>query len=175
MRLSLLDKIKKIKLLVLDVDGVMTNGEIIVDEKGQETKVFNVHDGYATVLFRRAGMKTAVLSARKCGAVTARARDLGFDKVCQNAYPKIGFYKDILKDLKMKDEQACFIGDDLPDIEVLKRVGFSVSVANAASEVKKITDYVTKREGGKGAVREVIELILKAQGKWEKIVKQSGA
>jgi len=175
MRSSLEEKIKKIKLLILDVDGVMTNGEIIIDEKGNETKIFNVQDGYATVLFKQAGMKTAVLSARKCAAVTERAKDLGFDKICQDARPKLGVYKKIIKDLNLKDEQVCFVGDDLTDIEVLKRVGFSVTVANGANEVKKITDYVTKREGGKGAVREVIELILNIQGKWTKILKDCGA
>lgn len=168
-------KIKKIRLLILDVDGVLTNGEIILDERGKEMKIFNVQDGYGIVLFQRAGYKTAILSARAAGAVTARAKDLKVNKICQNAYPKINVYKKLLRDLKLKDEHVCFVGDDLPDIEVLKRVGFSVAVANAAVEVKKKVDYITKREGGKGAVREVIELILKAQRKWSGILRTCGA
>jgi 3-deoxy-D-manno-octulosonate 8-phosphate phosphatase (KDO 8-P phosphatase) len=175
MRTSLKDKIKKIKLLILDVDGIMTNGEIILDDDGKETKVFNVQDGYGIVLFQRAGHKTAILSARSTGAVNARAKDLKIDKVCQDAQPKIKAYTKLLSDLKLKDEQACFIGDDLTDIEVLRKVGVSVSVPNAVTEVKQIVDHVTKREGGQGAVREVIELILKTQGKWPDILKSCGA
>ena len=175
MRASLKDKIKKVKLLILDVDGVMTNGEIVIDERGGEIKIFNVQDGYAIVLFKRAGFKTAILSARSTGAVTARANDLKIDKIYQDANPKINDYKRLLRIFKLKDNEVCFVGDDLPDIEVLRRVGFSVTVPNAASEVKKIVDHITKQEGGKGAVREVIELILKIQGKWSGIIKRCGA
>jgi len=174
MRTSLKEKIKKIKLLILDVDGVMTNGDIILDDQGKETKIFNVQDGYGIVLFQRAGYKTAILSARTTGAVEARAKDLKISKVCQDAYPKIKAYKKLLGDLKLKDEQVCFIGDDLPDIEVLRLVGVSITVPNAVNEVKQIVDHVTKREGGVGAVREVIELILKTQGKWSGILKACG-
>jgi len=175
MRTSLKDKIKKIKLLILDVDGVMTNGEIILDDQGRETKNFNVQDGYGIVLFQRAGHKTVLLSARATEAVTARAKDLNIDRVCQDADPKINAYKKLLGDLELKDEQVCFIGDDLPDIEVLQNVGFSVTVPNAVNEVKQIVDHITKREGGQGAIREVVELILKAQGKWSGILKACGA
>ena len=174
MRASLKDKISKIKLLILDVDGVMTNGEIILDDDGKETKVFNVQDGYGIVLLQKAGFKTAILSARTTEAVKARAVDLKIDKVCQDAYPKIKAYKKLLRDLKLKSEQACFVGDDLPDIEVLQNVGFSVAVPNAVAEVKQIVDHITKNEGGQGAVREVIELILKTQGKWSGILKACG-
>ena len=175
MRSSLKDKIKKIKLLILDVDGVMTNGEIIIGGQGKETKVFNVQDGYGIVLFQRAGYKTAILSARATNAVNARASDLKINKVCQDAHPKLKEYKKLLRDMKLKNEQACFIGDDLPDIEVLQSVGFSVAVPNAVTEVKQIVDYITKRKGGRGAVREVIELILKTQGKWTGILNACGA
>ncbi len=167
MRSSLRDKFKKIKLLILDVDGVMTNGDIVLDGQGKEIKIFNVQDGFGIVLLKRAGYQTAILSARSSQAVAARAKDLKIDKVRQDAYPKIDAYKELLKELKLKDEQACFIGDDLPDIEVLREVGVSITVPNAVSEVKQIVDYITKHEGGQGAVREVVELILKAQGKWQ--------
>lgn len=168
-------KIKKIRLLILDVDGVLTNGEIVLDEHGKEIKTFDVQDGYGLVLLQRAGYKTAILSARSAGAVTARARDLKITKICQNASPKIKVYQNLLREMRLKDEQVCFIGDDLPDIAVLKRVGFSVSVPNGASEVRRIVDYVTKREGGSGAVREIVEMILKVNLKWEGILKDCGA
>jgi len=175
MRTSLKEKIKKIKLLILDVDGVMTKGDIILDDQGRETKIFNVQDGYGIVLFQCAGHKTAILSARATKAVEARAKDLKISKVCQDAYPKIKAYKKLISELKLKDEQVCFIGDDLPDIEVLRMVGVSVTVPNAVNEVKQIVDHVTKREGGQGAIREVVELILKTQGKWSSILKACGA
>jgi len=174
MTTQLIKKIKKIKLLILDVDGVLTNGEIIIDERGKEIKVFDVQDGFGIVFFQHAGYKTAILSARAAGAVMVRAKDLKITEICQNAYPKITVYKKLLRKLKLRDEHVCFMADDLPDIEVLKKVGFAVSVPNAVREVKKVTDYVTKREGGNGAVREVIELILKAQGKWSSILKAYG-
>jgi 3-deoxy-D-manno-octulosonate 8-phosphate phosphatase (KDO 8-P phosphatase) len=167
-------KIKNIKLLILDVDGVLTNGEIILDSQGNEIKIFNVHDGFGIVLFQRAGLKTAILSVRSAGAVTARAKDLNITKVCQDAAPKFGVDQQILRELNLEDSQVCFIGDDLPDLEVLKKVGVAVTVPEASSEVKKVAHYVTKRQGGCGAVREVIELILKTQGQWTKILKTYG-
>ncbi len=168
---KLKEKIKKIKLLILDVDGILTNGEIILDEKGKEIKIFDVQDGFGIVLFQRAGLKTAILSARSAGAVTARAKDLKINKICQDARPKIMDYKKILKHFGLKDAQACFMADDLTDIEVLKKVGLAVTVPNAVREVKRVADYTTKREGGRGAVRETIELILKAQRKWSNVLK----
>jgi len=164
-------KIKKIKLLIMDVDGVLTNGEIIIDGHGKETKQFNVYDGFGVVLLHHAGLKTAVLSARSADAVTTRAVDLKISKICQDAKPKTTAYAEILQSLNVTDEQTCFIGDDLPDICVLKKVGFAVTVSNARAEVKKHADYITKKEGGRGAVRELVELILKTQGKWNGIVK----
>ncbi len=175
MNARLKGKIKKIKLLIMDVDGILTNGEIILDEKGKEIKVFDVQDGFGVVLFQRAGLKTAILSARSTGAVTARAKDLKINKICQDAFPKINVYEQLLRHFKLKDSQVCFMGDDLPDIEVLKRVGFSVTVPNAAREVKKVADHTTKLEGGCGAVRETIELILKTQKKWPGVLKSYGA
>ncbi|MCK5013723.1 MAG: HAD-IIIA family hydrolase [Candidatus Omnitrophica bacterium] len=172
MKTRLKEKIKKVKLLILDVDGVLTKGDIILDEKGKEIKVFNVQDGFGIVLFQRAGLKTAILSARSAGAVTARAKDLKVNAVCQDAYPKTAVYQKLLRDFKLRDAQVCFMGDDLPDIEVLTKVGFSVAVVNAVSEVKKKADYITKRKGGCGAVREVIELILKTQKKWPAILRK---
>ncbi|MBN1869440.1 MAG: HAD-IIIA family hydrolase [Candidatus Omnitrophica bacterium] len=166
------EKIKNIKLLIMDVDGVLTNGDIVLDENGKETKVFNVQDGFGIVLLQRAGLKTAILSARSAGAVTARAKDLKIDVIYQDAYPKSAAYQSLLSDFNLKDDQVCFIGDDLPDIEILKKAGFSVAVENAAEEVKEKADYITKCKGGCGAVREVIELILKTQKKWAALLKK---
>ncbi len=162
------DKIKKIKVLALDVDGVLTDGKIVLDSRGEETKNFDVKDGFALVLLKHAGFKTAIITARASKVVSLRAKDLNMDKVYQDAFPKMGAYQALLRHFKVKDENVCFVGDDLPDIQVLKRVGFSVAVSNAVPEVKKAADYVTKNKGGNGAVREIIELILKTQGKWQK-------
>jgi 3-deoxy-D-manno-octulosonate 8-phosphate phosphatase (KDO 8-P phosphatase) len=175
MNTRLAQKIKKVKLMIMDVDGILTNGKIVLDEKGREIKVFDVQDGFGIVFFQRAGFKTAILSARSAGAVTARVKDLKIDKICQDAYPKIDAYKKLLHHFKLTDEQVCFMGDDLPDIEVLKRVGFSVSVPNGVSDVKRVVDYVTKHEGGCGAVREIVELILKTQKKWSGVLKTYAA
>ena len=172
MNKTLKTKLNKIKLLVMDVDGVLTDGKIVVDAQGKELKFFDVQDGFGLVLLRQAGIKTAILSARSSSAVTARAEDLKIDKICQDAYPKTNAYESLIKELGCTDEQVCFMGDDLPDLPVLKRVGLAVAVPNAMDELKKIAHYVTTRRGGAGAVREVIELILKAQGKWKNIVAQ---
>lgn len=174
MNSALKAKIKKIKLLVMDVDGVLTDGKIVLDAQGNEIKFFDVQDGFGLVLFRRAGFKTAILSARSSPAVTARAQDLKIDKICQDAYPKADVYERLIRALECTHEETCFIGDDLPDLPVLKRAGLAVAVPNAAGELKKTADYVTVHQGGNGAVREVVELILKTQGKWKKIAAQEG-
>ncbi|HBG60344.1 MAG: hypothetical protein A2Y03_02110 [Omnitrophica WOR_2 bacterium GWF2_38_59] len=163
-------KIKKIKVLAMDVDGVLTNGKIVLDHSGNELKFFDVQDGYGVALIRRAGIKTAIISARSAGAVTSRAADLKIDKVFQDAYPKTEAYNIMLKELNVSSEEVCFVGDDIPDIALLEKVGFAVAVKNAASEVKKVADYVTRKQGGKGAIREVVELILKTQGKWKQLL-----
>jgi len=150
----------------MDVDGVLTDGRIIYDGDGKELKFFDVQDGYGISRARREGFKTAIISARCCTAVKARAKDLKFDKVYLDAYPKISAYERMLKVFDVSDEHVCFIGDDIPDHEILSRAGFAVAVANAVPEIKKIADHVTAHKGGRGAVREVVELILKAQGRW---------
>ena len=164
------DKIKKIKLLALDVDGILTDGRIVLDHEGNEVKQFNVKDGFGLVLLRRAGLKTAIISARSAPAVTARAKDLEFDKIFQDANPKIHAYRELLKEFQLTDEQVCFMGDDLPDLEVLKSVGLAASVPNAVDEAKKESDYITRSSGGAGAVREVVELILKTQKLWKTVI-----
>ncbi len=159
-------RLQKIKVLAMDVDGVMTDGRIIYDGEGRELKFFDVQDGYAISRARKSGIRIAVISARGCQAVRARTRDLKFDKVYLDVFPKIGAYEKMIKTFRVTDEEVCFIGDDLPDFEILSRVGFAAAPANAAPEIKKIADYVAKHSGGRGAVREIIEKILKAQGHW---------
>ena len=164
-------RLKNIKMLIMDVDGVLTDGRIVVDHSGQEIKVFDVRDGLGIVLFRKAGFKTAILSARSSPAVLARAKDLKIDKICQDAFPKIDVYHRLLKETGLRDSEVCFIGDDLPDLAVLKQVGLAVTVPEAVPEVKNCAHIITKHSGGAGAVREIIERILKAQRQWKKILK----
>jgi len=160
-------RLQKIKVVAMDVDGVLTDGRIIYDGMGRELKCFDVQDGCGIACLRKANLKTAVISARGCRAVRARTDDLKIDAVYLDAYPKIGAYEKMLKHFGVTDAEVCFIGDDLPDIMILKRAGFSVAVANASADVKKKVHYVTKHQGGRGAVREVVEKILKCQGKWK--------
>ena len=168
--MTLAARIKKIKALVVDVDGVLTDGKIIFDSAGKETKNFNVYDGFGLVFLKRAGFKTAIITARGSKTVSLRAKDLNIDRTYQDAFPKLEAYKKFLKEFRLRDEQICFIADDLPDLQVLKRVGFAVSVSNGVDEIKRAAHYVTKKKGGGGAVRETIELILKAQGKWQGVL-----
>lgn len=164
--------LKKIKMLVLDVDGVLTDGRIVVDERGRETKNFDVLDGMGIVLWRQAGGKTALISARSSRAVEHRAKDLKIDKVYQDVYPKIKAYDKMLREFRLTDDEVCFVGDDLPDLAVIRRAGFGVAVANARPEIKRAAGYITQASGGYGAVREVIEMILKAQGHWLGIIRR---
>ncbi len=164
-------KIQKIKLLVLDVDGVLTDGKIIYDSKGTEIKHFDVQDGFGIVFFQKLGFKTAIITARASAVVGVRSKDLGITRVYQNAFPKMTAYKKLMKEFRLRDEEVCFVGDDLPDLALLKRVGFAVTVPNAVHEIKKVAHYITQKQGGHGAVREVIELILKTQGKWDGFLK----
>jgi len=165
------ERAKKIRLLLLDVDGVLTDGRIIIGNYGDEIKNFDVKDGLGVVLLKKAGIRSAIITARSSRIVKIRARHLGIGKVYQNHY-KIKSLQDIKIRFRVKEEEICFVGDDLIDIPILKRIGLAVSVPNAVKETKDVAHYITTKPGGKGAVREVCEIILKAQGKWEKITKR---
>ncbi|MCX5681516.1 MAG: HAD-IIIA family hydrolase [Candidatus Omnitrophica bacterium] len=169
---KLRQRIKNIKVLVLDVDGVLTAGDLIFDGEGRELKSFHVQDGLGIIIAKRAGIKIAIITAGNSKVVKVRADYLRIDKLYLKAYPKTIAYEQMLKDFKVKDEHVCFVGDELTDCQILKRVGLSVAVRNAVPEVKRISHFVTKRCGGDAAVREVIELILKTQGKWIKAIAQ---
>ena len=163
------EKLKGIKLLILDVDGVMTDGRIIMDNEGREIKNFNVRDGHGIKILQRYGIKVAILTGRQSKVVEYRAKDLEIDDIYQKVFNKKEIFQTILKKHKLSADAAAFMGDDIVDIPVLKSVGFSAAVADAIDVVKKSVDYVTKNRGGNGAVREVCEMILKAQDKWPEI------
>ena len=163
---------KNIKLVIVDVDGVLTDGTIYLDSHGCETKAFHVLDGTGISYLHRVGIKTAIISGRNCDAVTHRAKELDIEDVYQGAKNKIDAYKEILEKYALRDEEVCYIGDDLIDLPILYRVGFPVAVANAAPLVKQHSVYITKARGGQGAVREVAEKILKFQDKWHLIMER---
>ncbi|TVM03467.1 MAG: 3-deoxy-D-manno-octulosonate 8-phosphate phosphatase [Candidatus Brocadia sp. WS118] len=164
--------IKNIKLVIVDVDGVLTDGAIHIDSQGCESKAFHVLDGTGISYLHRAGIKTAIISGRTCDAVIHRAKELGIEDIYQGATNKIDAYKDILEKYALHDEEICYIGDDLIDLPILYRVGFPVAVANASPLVKRHSAYVTRVKGGCGAVREVAEKILKFQDKWHLIMER---
>jgi len=164
---AVLDRAKKVKLLIIDIDGVMTDGRIIYSIYGDELKFFDVQDGFGISLLRGAGIPSVIITAKKSRIVTLRARDMRVAKAYQGHIDKLVPFEDILKRFKIAPEEICFVGDDLIDIPVLKRVGFAVAVPNAVDEVKKDAHLITSRAGGKGAVREVCDLILKSQNKWD--------
>ena len=141
------EKLKPITLLILDVDGVLTDGKIIYTDRGEEIKAFNVRDGHGLKLLMRAGIEVALITGRKSKVVLHRARDLGIKNVYQRVTNKIEVYEKILKGKMLHDKEVAFMGDDLVDIPVLKRVGFSAAVADAVPEVKAVADYVASKKG----------------------------
>ena len=166
------ERAAKVKLLLLDVDGVLTDGRIIMDHKGREIKAFNVRDGHGLRLLREAGIEVAILTGRSSPVVQKRADDLGILWVRQGVHDKVGAYQEIARKMGITDDEACFIGDDLVDIPLLKRVGIPIVVADGAPEAKRFARYVTQSSGGKGAVREVCDLLLQTQGKWEAVLRR---
>jgi 3-deoxy-D-manno-octulosonate 8-phosphate phosphatase (KDO 8-P phosphatase) len=165
-------KFKKIRMLIMDVDGVLTEGGIVLGGKGQELKVFDVQDGMGITLARMGGIKVGIITGRQSESVLIRAQELHFDALVQNARNKLDAYKNLLERYDLKDAEICYIGDDLLDLSVMECAGVSIAVANARSEVKKKADYVTRNRGGHGAVREIVEQILKAQRKWDAVLRR---
>lgn len=163
---ALLEKAKKIKLLLLDVDGVLTDGRMIYDSKGRDLKLFDVHDGLGVYLLKMSGIKTILITAKGSRAIGPRARDMQVEEVFENISPKSSILGKVLKKYKVRPDEVCFVGDDLVDLCLMKIVGFPIAVFNACAEIKQVALYITLKEGGRGAVREVAELILKAQGRW---------
>jgi 3-deoxy-D-manno-octulosonate 8-phosphate phosphatase (KDO 8-P phosphatase) len=167
-----LERARNIQLLMMDVDGVLTDGRIWQDSVGREFKTFDVKDGHGIVMAHRARLKTALISGRESESTAQRAKELGIEIVFQKIWNKIEVYERILTEINLAPEQVAYMGDDLIDIPLLRRVGLAVAVADAVDEVKKVAHLVTLRAGGQGAVREVIELILRAQGQWDLLLER---
>ncbi len=165
---------KKIRLLLMDVDGTLTNGTVCLqgfpDGSVAEMKVFNAHDGAGVKLASIVGLRSGVITGRNSPALTQRAREMGVEFVFQGQAQKTSAYEEILKRAGVKDEEVAYLGDDLPDLPLLERAGLAVAVGDAAVEVKRAAHYVTRANGGAGAARELVELILKAQGRWEESI-----
>lgn len=156
----------------MDVDGVLTDGGVIIHDDGTESKKFHVHDGAWLRIWKRQGLQTAIITGRQCQAVEHRARDLEIDYVYQKAHDKLAVFEQLKSESGVPVEQMAYIGDDLPDLPVMRRVGFAVAVADATEEVKQIAHYVTSVEGGRGAVQELIQLLLKRMDLWEQAMER---
>lgn len=167
---ELTERIKGIRLLIFDVDGVLTDGRIVYTDGGVEIKAFDVRDGHGIKLVMRSGLDVALITARQSSVVDYRAKDLGIDLVYQGMKDKLKAFDEILEKKSLKPADAAYVGDDIIDLPVLKRAGFSCAVSDAVDEVKGAVDYVASKPGGRGAAREICELILKAQSKWDGIV-----
>jgi 3-deoxy-D-manno-octulosonate 8-phosphate phosphatase (KDO 8-P phosphatase) len=168
-----------VRLLLMDVDGVLTDGAIhlesLPDGRVAELKVFHAHDGAGVKMARSVGVKTGLITGRDSPATAQRAREMQMDFVYQNQPEKLPAYKEVLRSAGVRDDEVAYVGDDLPDLPILARVGLAVAVSNAVQEAKRAAHYVCAAGGGRGAVREVVELILKAQGKWAEAVRKARA
>lgn len=164
---TLRQKMAAIRLLLLDVDGVLTDGSIVIDSRGVEISRFDVRDGHGVKLLQHAGIRVGLLSSRASRAVVVRAAQLGIDVIQQGVSDKSDGYARIKAETGCVDREIAYVADDMVDLPVLRRVGVAVAVSDAWEGVKQVADYVTRRAGGHGAVREVAELLLHAQGRWE--------
>ncbi len=167
-------KAKSIVLLLLDVDGVLTDGRIIIDDRGVETKHFHVRDGQGISLLLRSGIDVGIITSRSSQSVRHRANELGIGLVRQGVRDKLATYNEIKRRRALKDNQIAYIGDDIVDLAILRQAGLAVSVADAWPGLGSVVDYVTNAKGGAGAVREVAELLMKVQGKWTAAIAQLG-
>lgn len=165
-----LNKLRQIKLLLLDVDGVLTDGSIIYDDNKVETKVFNVKDGLGIRLLINAGIPVGIVTGRTSEVLYHRCKNLGISLIFDGIIDKGDILNQIIKQTGILSEEIAFIGDDLPDIPLMKQIGFSVAVADAHQAVRENADMITSSKGGAGAVREVCEALLKAKGLWENIL-----
>jgi YrbI family 3-deoxy-D-manno-octulosonate 8-phosphate phosphatase len=163
---------RQIEMILSDVDGVLTDGGVVFDNQGIETKKFHIRDGLGIKLWMRAGFHFGIITARTSHIVKVRANELGVEIVRQGFEEKLAIAREIIHDHGLKSEQVCFIGDDLTDIPLIKAVGLGVAVADATEEVKTSASYKTKLGGGQGAVRETIELILKAKDRWADVIQR---
>ena len=168
--MNLEERSQRIELILADVDGVLTDGRIVVNNQGIETKLFHIRDGMGIRLWQKAGYRFGVVSLRSSQIVKMRAAELDISIVRQGAVDKLATTLEILAETGLSPQQACYIGDDLPDLRVVRAVGLGVAVADACPELREAASYVTQLPGGNGAVREVVELILKAQRRWDDVI-----
>jgi 3-deoxy-D-manno-octulosonate 8-phosphate phosphatase (KDO 8-P phosphatase) len=164
-------RILPVRLMIFDVDGVLTDGRIIYHDDGSEIKAFDVQDGHGIKLLQRAGIEVALITGRSCRAVQHRANGLGITRVYQGARDKLEAYEEILERTGLKDVETGFMGDDLIDIPLLRRVGFAAAVPNAVPHVIPYAHYVTRARGGQGAAREICEMLLFVQGLWDGVTR----
>lgn len=164
---DLSQRARQVRLALFDVDGVMTDGTLFVSGQGESFKPFNILDGLGLKLLKSSGVATGILTGRSSAAVSARAGELDIDHLIQGANDKLRAYIDLQQQLGLDDEQICYMGDDLPDLPVLRRCGLALSPPGAVDEVRSEVHFVTRSRGGKGAVREACELIMRAQGSWD--------
>jgi len=165
-------ELKQIKLLAMDVDGVLTDGTITICSDGSESKSFHLLDGHGIKMWQRAGLKTAMISGRQSDVTQQRAEELKIEYVYQPCQQKLLCFEKLLSDTGLEAKNIAYIGDDLLDIPIVKRAGFGVAVANGVDELKSYAHYVTSRTGGHGAVREVVEYILKNTGQWDALMER---
>ena len=163
---------RDVELILSDVDGVLTDGAIVYDNQGIEAKSFFVRDGLGIRLWQRAGYKFGLLTARTSHIVKLRAGELGVDIVRQGFEDKWPAARQVIEQLQISPKQVCFIGDDLTDLPVMRHIGWSVAVADAVTEVRDAAHFVTQQPGGRGAVRETIEVILKAKMRWQDLIQK---
>ncbi len=169
---ELVARAAKVRLFIFDVDGVLTDGSLSYGAQGEMVKTFNVHDGLGIKLLQESGVKTAIISARITAITNARAKDLGIDFVHQGGHDKLTPFKALLNELGLEQDEVAFIGDDVVDLPLLRRVGFAVSVPNGRKEAHQHAHYITEAPGGHGAVREICEFVLRAQGSYERVMAQ---
>jgi 3-deoxy-D-manno-octulosonate 8-phosphate phosphatase (KDO 8-P phosphatase) len=170
--MSLQAKAARIRLFLFDVDGVLTDGTVIMHGDGSESKGFHIRDGAAIVWAQRAGVPVGLISARSSGATAHRAAQLAVRIVEQGVKSKLATYEQITRDARVSDEDVAYMGDDLLDLPVLTRVGLSAAPADAAAEVRERVDWVSSADGGRGAARELIEMVLRAQQRWDDVLRQ---
>jgi YrbI family 3-deoxy-D-manno-octulosonate 8-phosphate phosphatase len=169
--MSIDDRVKKLELILCDVDGVLTDGGLLYDNQGMEIKKFHIRDGLRIRLWQKAGFKFGVLTARNSHIVKLRAAELNIEIVRQGFEDKLPAAKEAIAELGLSVDQVCHVGDDLTDLPVMQHVGVGIAVADAVDEVRDAAAYVTKTPGGQGAVREAVEFILKSKNRWEGLIR----
>ncbi|MFO0900981.1 MAG: HAD hydrolase family protein [Pirellulales bacterium] len=168
---TLEDRLQAVRLVLSDVDGVLTDGGVVYDNQGIETKRFHIQDGLGIRLWQRAGLRFGVVTSRNSHIVMVRCAELGIELVRQGIDKKLPAVRQLVAELGFTPEQVCYIGDDLPDLPVIRWAGLGVAVANATTEVREAAHHVTRLPGGEGAVREALELILRTQRRWDELLR----